>query len=185
MINNKTSFEELKKSLEQIKDNFTKIDFLENFLKNNLGISNAIKAQIYEGLAELNYRVGKPKGSLYQKAASFYEMLSSKSSLRRAFENYKKAIDVFQLENSKTLVQETQAKLEEIQSKIRISNIPFKTFLIAFLAIILISSIFFLSFFPLTGFAISPIKESDTALLVFFLAAISFLILLHLWFRIR
>jgi len=95
-------FREIRTRLKSINSIESKIDYLISAMKNKENDSFSILGFIYETLGKLNNKIGRPRPSFFEKAASNWELLAittkreevknlrkfRKDILFRALENY-------------------------------------------------------------------------------------------------
>ena len=184
----------LEKGLADLDDELEKIDFLENSLRENSKIPLESLVFIYENLAELNYRIGKPKGSFYQKAGSIWEILSafeksqgensvqSKTALRNSLKNYKLSFEIYRKEKSLSGMEETKNKIRQIKKELRRYGGSLRKVAFFSAVLLFISSLLFLSP-PTTGFAISNLPAEESTLTGAVLGVLFILILVIIIIR--
>jgi hypothetical protein len=164
---------EIYSKLEQLDTDTERIEFLEEKLKED-NLEQETKALVYESLGNLYYKNEHPKGQLFEKAASAWEIVSvsedkenkevhnyQKDALKRALKNYRKAAKAYRKANENSLREEAETKADYLKSELKNLSSPTKTLTIAGVVIIFFLSFIFLAQFP-TGFAVSPIEESQT-----------------------
>ena len=183
---------EIKNKLKNIKDNVSRIEFLESYLKKSDEIIEPdVLALIYEILGELHYSTGNPKGSYYQKAASTWESVfvlshnnKERVSLKNALRNYRKAFKVYKKKDNFALTNEVVNRMDEVKKQLYKQIGPMKNLAIGSIFLLFVLSFVFLSS-SFTGFSVAPLETNDSASMgfVFAILAIIGLFLVYKWMR--
>ncbi len=183
---------EIKDKIKGFKDNATKIDFLENYLTNgNEKLEIKVLAEIYSHLGDLKHSVGQPRASYYQKAASTWETVSvlskdanmERDALRKALENYRKALKIYKREQNFALTKEIENKMQEVKGLFYKQIGPMKKLTILSVMLIFVFSFLLLSS-SLTGYTVIDTEANDPTFTGIILATIglfAMLLVLRWW----
>jgi hypothetical protein len=164
---------EIRAELDKLENDSEKISFLEEQLDKD-ELEQDAKAIIYELLGDLYAKAEQPKGELFEKAASAWEIFSvskkedekesfgyKKDALKFALKDYEKAVSMYKRANENALGEEAKSRAKELRKEIGHIGGPVRTLSVAGVLVIFFLSFIFLAQFP-TGFAISPIEDSQT-----------------------
>ncbi|MFH1290594.1 MAG: hypothetical protein ABIH92_04250 [Nanoarchaeota archaeon] len=176
-------FVPLKKKLQRLGSDEERIAYLESYLSEHKGLPLGLLATIQEWLAVLHDREGRPRGSFYQKAASTWEMIAvleegnknysngfRKGAFRQALKDYKRAYKLYKKADLWAEMQDVKVKERAVREELRKYGGPAKVAGLLLVAVIIFSSIFFLSGPPTTGFVAFPLEENETTATGIFLA---------------
>jgi hypothetical protein len=172
--------EEIYAKLKTLEDDSEKINFLEEQIEKD-ELEQETKAVIYELLGDLYVKAEKPRGDLFEKAASAWEIFSvskkegeketlsyKKDALKSALKDYEKAVSMYKRANEKALGEEAKVHVRYLKKEIGGMGGPVRTLSILGVVVIFLLSFFLLSPTP-TGLVVSNVEKSDTTLVGFFL----------------
>jgi len=171
-------FVPLRKKLEVLADDSSRIAYLENYLRENRGIPLGLLAAIYEWLGELHNRQGRPKGAFFEKAASTWEMIAvveageegiglnfRRDAFREALRIYKLAGKAYKEASMFDSAAAVERKIFLVKEELRKYGGPGKAIGLFLVTILFLVSFLLLSGPPTTGFVVYPPMEEDATTL--------------------